>query len=100
VPRRLLPVLAVGALLALGGCAGDTLSAADVASAAEDALEDEVGSRPDISCPDELPMEEGATTRCTLTAGDDDARYGVTVTVIGAGDDLNVKVQVDDAPVK
>jgi hypothetical protein len=100
VPRRLLSVLAVGVTLALSGCGSETLSASDVASAAEDALEQEVGTRPDISCPDELPVEKGATTRCTLTAGDDDARYGVTVTVIGADDDPNIKVRVDDAPQK
>ena len=31
----------------------ETLSAADVAEAAEDALEQEVGARPEITCPEE-----------------------------------------------
>ena len=68
-------------------------------TSAEDALEEQVGVRPDISCPDDLEAEVGAETRCTLTAGDDPTEYGVTVTVTSVeGDDANFDVEVDDAP--
>lgn len=103
--RRLLVALPAGAALALTGCGASALPAEEVASAAEDALEQKVGVRPDISCPDELAREEGATTRCTLTSGEDGVEYGVTVTVTSAdGDglfdrrDTSIGVTVDDEP--
>ena len=46
-----------------------TLSAATVAKGAEDALQQKVGTRPDITCPKDLDATVGATTRCTLTVG-------------------------------
>jgi hypothetical protein len=95
----------VGAALTLTGCGAGALPADEVADAAEDALEQEVGVRPDISCPDALAREEGATTRCTLTSGEDSVEYGVTVTVTSAeGDrfigrrDTSIGVTVDDEP--
>lgn len=75
-----------------------SLSAEEVATAAEDALEEEVGTRPDISCPDELVGEDGASTRCVLTAEGDDAEYGVDVTVVRSGGDLRIDVEVDEEP--
>jgi hypothetical protein len=105
VPRRLLPALAAAAVLALPACGSDvvrlqddTLSADEVATTAEDALEQQVGTRPDITCPEELAKEEGATTRCTLTGGDDPVEYGVTVTVTSADGDTRIGVEVDDEP--
>ena len=104
MPRRLLLALVAGAALALPACGGvvlstDTLTAAEVATAAEDALEGEVGTRPDVSCPEALPKREGASTRCTLTGGDDPVEYGVTVTVTSTGDPTRIEVQVDEEPV-
>lgn len=97
--RRLLVVLVAGPVLALTACGADALSAQEVATSAEDALEQEVGSRPDITCPDPLDKEEGATTRCTLSAGDDPVEYGVTVTVTSVGDDdAQMDVAVDEEP--
>lgn len=101
--RRLLLVLMAGPVCVLTACGAvqlgtSTLTAAEVAGAAEDALEQEVGSRPDISCPDALDKEEGQTTRCTLTAGDDPVEYGVTVTVTAVGDSTKIDVAVDDEP--
>jgi hypothetical protein len=98
VSRRLLMTLGAGAALTLTACGAGTLSAEQVATTAEDALEKEVGSRPDIDCPDELAKEEGASTRCTLTAGDDPTEYGVTVTVTSTDDDTRLGVTVDDEP--
>ena len=102
--RRLLLVLAAGSALTLPGCgnvllSAETLSAAAVADAAEDALEQEVGTRPDITCREPLPKEEGASTRCTLTAPDDPEEYGVTVTVTSTDDTTRIGVEVDDEPV-
>lgn len=89
------PVLMVG----LVGCGPSDLAADQVATGAEDALEKRVGARPDVSCPEDLKAEVGATTRCTLTAGDDPTRYGVTVTVTSVeGDTADFDVQVDDKP--
>ena len=101
--RRLLPVLVAGAALALPACgsvvlSADTLTAAEVATAAEDALEEQVGTRPDITCPDGLAEEEGASTRCTLTGGEDTVQYGVTVTVTSTDGTTRIGVQVDDGP--
>jgi hypothetical protein len=103
VPRRLLLALVAGATLALPACGSvvlstDTLTAAEVATAAEDALEEQVGTRPDITCPEGLEKEEGASTRCTLTGGDDPVEYGVTVTVESTDETTRIGVQVDDEP--
>lgn len=101
--RRLLLVLMAVAASTLTACGSvslgtNSLSDAEVAEAAEDALEREVGTRPDITCPEGLPEEEGASTRCTLTAGDDPVEYGVTVTVTAVGDSTKIDVQVDEEP--
>lgn len=101
--RRLLPALLAGGALAVTGCgavelAADTLSASEVATTAENALEAEVGARPDISCPEGLDKEEGASIRCTLTAPDDPTEYGVTVTVTSTDGDTRLGVEVDDEP--
>jgi hypothetical protein len=95
--RRLaaVPVLLAG----LTACGSGDLSAADVATTAEDALEKQVGVRPTISCPEDLPAEVGASTRCTFTAGDDPTRYGVQVTVTSVDDQaVHVDVELDDRP--
>jgi Domain of unknown function (DUF4333) len=101
VPRRRL-LLAVPALMvALSSCGGQALTAGVVETGAEDALEREVGVRPDVSCPDDLPAEVGAELRCTLTADGDDARYGVTVTVSSVeGETANFDVEVDPEPME
>lgn len=99
---RRLRLLAVLPFLALGLTAcGSSVAAGDVAEKAEDALEEEFGIRPDISCPDDLDAEVGASTRCTLTAGDDEAEYGTTVTVTSIEDDTaNFSVEVDEEPLE
>jgi hypothetical protein len=84
-------------LLGLASCGSGSVAADDVAEQAEDALEGQVGTRPEISCPDDLPAEVGAETRCTLTADDDPTEYGVTVTVTSVeGDTVNFDVEVDE----
>jgi hypothetical protein len=107
VSRRLRRLAATSFLLAgLAACSVDvstssssTLSADSVASSAEDALEEEIGVRPSITCPDDVDAEVGAETRCTLTGGDDPTEYGVTVTVTSVdGEDVAFDVEVDDEP--
>ncbi|MGY1808781.1 protein kinase [Blastococcus sp. SYSU D00669] len=76
-----------------------TISPAEVATGAEDALEEAIGRRPDITCPDPLPAEVGATTRCSLTDPETGSVYGVSVTVTSvAGTQARFDVQVDDQP--
>jgi hypothetical protein len=96
-PARLLavPFLALG----LASCGAGSLSASTVEDGAADALEAEVGVRPEITCPDDLEAEVGATMECTLTAGEDPTEYPVTVTVSSVeGDSANFDVEVGDAP--
>ena len=91
----LLPLIAVGP----AGCGTVTVSAHDVATAAEQALEQQVGSRPDITCPHDLEAKVGASTRCTLTADGLDGTYGVTVRVRSVqGGKATFDVRVDEQP--
>ena len=83
----------------LAGCGAGSVASGDVATAAEDSLEEQVGQRPDVSCPEDLEAEVGATTRCTLTADGLDGEYGVTVTVTEVdGDRASFDVEVDQEP--
>lgn len=95
-PASLVAVPLLG--LGLAGCS-IALAADEVATQAENALEGEVGSRPDIVCPVDLEAEVGAEARCTLTAGDDPTEYGVTVTVTSVdGGQAKFDVEVDREP--
>jgi hypothetical protein len=91
-----LPALACG----LAACTSTlTLSADDVAKSAEDALEQKIGQRPDITCPDDVEAKVGTETRCTLTADGLDGTYGVTVKIKSVeGTTANFDVQVDSQP--
>jgi hypothetical protein len=89
------PVLLVG----LAACGSGTLSSDEVATKAEDALEQQIGVRPTITCPDDVTAEVGAETRCTLTGGDDPTKYGVSITVTEVdGDNAKFDVKVDEQP--
>jgi hypothetical protein len=80
-----------------GGSAG-TISAADLASAAADALEEQVGSRPEIDCGEvDIVPEEGRTVYCTLIDGG--AEYETTVTFASVdGEQWSIDVQVAPEP--
>jgi len=97
---RLRRSVAVAALLAgLTACGAGDLSAEDIATKAEDALEKQVGVRPDISCPEDLAAAVGASTRCTFTAGGDPTEYGVQVTVTSVDDEaVRFDVVLEDRP--
>jgi hypothetical protein len=96
--RRLLlaaPLLALG----LAGCGAGTLEASTIEEGVADSLEEQVGVRPEISCPEDIPAEEGAETECTLTAGGDPAEYPVSVRVTSVeGDTANFDIEVGDTP--
>jgi len=78
VTRRLRLLAVVPALLAgLSACGTATLSADEVATKAE----------------------VGATTRCTLTGGEDPTKYGVSIKVTEVdGDNAKFDITVDDQP--
>ncbi len=97
--RRLLLVLSAPVLGAGLAACGNVVPADDVATAAEDSLEQQVGIRPDVTCPEDLEAEVGAETRCTLTVDGDPEEYGVTVTVTAVeGEEAQFDVVVDDRP--
>ena len=64
----------------LTGCQS-TLASGDIARAAADALASQSGTRPHVTCPDDVPARVGATTHCRLTATDVRGSYRVTVQV-------------------
>jgi hypothetical protein len=98
--RRRLLIATPALLVGLAACGGAVVTAEDTAQKAEAALEEQLGVRQEISCPDDLDAEEGAKTRCVLTtAGDDPLQFGVTVTVTSVeGDRVNFDIEVDDEP--
>jgi len=86
-------------LVGLAACGTSPLPAEEVAEKAEDALEEQIGTRPEISCPDDLEAEVGTETRCTLTAGGDPTEFGVTITVTEVdGENVAFDVEVDEEP--
>ena len=97
--RARLLAAALFLLAGLAACGTSPLPAEDVAEKAEDALEERIGSRPEISCPDDLEAEVGTETRCMLTAGDDPTEFGVTITVTSVEDgNVAFDVEVDQEP--
>jgi hypothetical protein len=75
----------------------ETVSKNDVAKSISDQLTQQFGRTPDVTCPDDLKGDVGATTRCQLT--DQGTTYGVTVTVNSVdGGDVKYSFKVDDQP--
>jgi len=88
VNTRTLPsvILFSAAALLLAGCTGSisfTVPASTIADKAEDALEEEIGSRPSIDCGDEKAVKVLNTTSldCTLTDPATDLEYDVEVSI-------------------
>ncbi len=95
--RAVLPVAA--ALLALAGCGGARVTASDVETRVAEQVQSRIGERPDVSCPDDLDAEVGATTRCSLTVAGVAGTYGVTVKVTKVQDDrAQFDITVDRRP--
>lgn len=98
-PRTLArPLALIGAGLALAACSGTAaVPASDVEQKISDQLEAQVGTAPDgVSCPEDLPAEEGAEMTCVLTAGEDTIDVAVTVTGVDGGD-VAFDIKVADA---
>lgn len=77
-----------------------SIAGADLAAAAADALEAQVGQRPDIDCGDlQITIYEGRQTYCTLIDAASGAEYEVTIDVTGIeGESFNFDVSVADTP--
>jgi len=102
---RLAILAAAAGLLAtaLTGCtfsASATASPDDIATLAEDALEAEIGQRPEIDCgEDSIPLEEDSVVPCLLTDPASGAEFDADVTLTKVdGTNVTVSVQVADAP--
>ncbi|KQR44312.1 MULTISPECIES: DUF4333 domain-containing protein [Frigoribacterium] len=99
----------VAAALALGvvGCSASasvspTVSADAFATAVADALEQEVGTRPDVDCGDEaVPVVDGDEVHCDVNTPGYDVLYDSVSTISTEGQDdgeYTVSVVVDDEP--
>jgi hypothetical protein len=96
----LIPAAAL-VLGSLAGCSASvsstpTAPATAVASVAEDALAQQVGSRPSIDCgSDDVKIVEGTVVKCTLTDPANGQQLGATVTITTVNDGkYTVDVQV------
>jgi len=92
-------VLGAAAAFALAGCGmlgGGSIPAEDVETQITEQLTELVGQEPeDVSCPEDLPAEEGAEMTCVLSAGGETIDVMVTVTSVD-GSDVNFDIQVAD----
>ena len=75
----------------------ETVNKDDVAKQISNQLGQQFGRTPDVTCPNDLKGDVGATTRCQLT--DQGSTYGVTVTVTSSeGGDVKFDFKVDEQP--
>lgn len=96
----LLATATAAALFSLGACGAAAVEGAELAESVKTELGKEVGTEPDeVTCPDDLPAEVGAETRCTLTH--EGVSYGVTVTATAVQDeDVDFDILVDEEPME
>ncbi len=99
-------VLCAGGLL-LAGCtfsagANLTQSAEEVADVAARALEEQVGTRPDLDCGDEqVDLIDGETVDCVLTDPNTGTSFETEVTITNVdGSKYAVDVQVGTEPIQ
>ena len=90
---------------ALAGCtasasANRTVSADKFATSVADALEEQVGTRPDVDCGDDaVSVVDQAEVHCDVrTPGSDVVYDSVSVISTDGGDDYGVAVEVDSEP--
>lgn len=101
-----LALLAAAAGLLATALAGCTLSASataapdEIATLAEDALEAEIGQRPEIDCgEDSIPLEQGSVVPCVLTDPATGSEFDADVTLSKVdGTNVTVSVQVAETP--
>jgi hypothetical protein len=89
-----------GCSFSIGNAHPVSVSSDRVAEVAEDALEEQVGQRPDIDCGSEdVPLEEDASRTCVLTDPASGTEYDAEVVLSDIdGDTFHVDVQVADTP--
>lgn len=101
-----LAVAGVAAALLLSGCSFSytpqipTVSGDDVATAVEDQLEEQVGSRPDVDCgTDDVQLEVGTSITCVLTDPGSGLEYDTVVKFTKVdGTDFTFSFSVADTP--
>lgn len=100
-----LALLAAAGLIAvaLTGCtfsASATVAPDKIASLAEDALEAQIGTRPEIDCgEDNIDLKQGTTVPCLLTDPSTGSEFDADVTLSKVeGTNVTVSVEVADAP--
>lgn len=103
---RFVPALAVAlaSLALLTACttaAPLTVSPDDVATTAENALEEQVGSRPDIDCgTDDVPLVKGRVIDCVLTDPVSGDQFEAPVTIEEVdGTNYTIGIQVGAEPI-
>lgn len=95
VPTRLALAASVPlAVLLLGGCSS-AVSSDDVAGQVSDAIEEQTGTRPDVTCPEDLAGEVGAETSCEVTDPGTGDVVDATVSVSEVeGDTASLSIEV------
>ncbi|MDN5822305.1 MAG: DUF4333 domain-containing protein [Brachybacterium sp.] len=92
-------VLAAAATFALAGCGflgGGSIPAEDIETQINDQLTEMVGQEPeDVTCPEDLPAEEGAEMTCVLSDGGETIDVFVAVTSVEDGE-VNFDIEVAD----
>jgi hypothetical protein len=96
--------LTAAASITLSGCTASanlTIPASEVATTAATALEESVGTRPEMDCGDDsVDLVDGTVVECELTDPTSGTVFGSTVTLSydGEGTDYSVSVDVDEQP--
>jgi len=107
IVRTVTSTALVAAALALGvaGCTASasvsrTVSADKFATSVADALEEEVGTRPDVDCGDDaIPVVDGDEVHCDVNTPGYDVVYDSVSTIsTESGDEYAVSVVVDEQP--
>jgi hypothetical protein len=94
-------VLAAGLVGCTASASVDrTVSSSAFATTVADALEQEVGTRPDVDCGDDaVPVVDQSEVHCDVsTLGYDVVYDSVSVISTDGGDDYSVAVEVDSEP--
>lgn len=105
---RLIPTLTMAcaaAVLGLTGCTASanlTVPASQIATQAAAELQKQVGTPnpPDLDCgTDSVDLVNGTVVNCTLTYGDDGAKYPTTVTISEVnGTNYHISAEVSQTP--
>ncbi|MFC3493706.1 hypothetical protein [Glycomyces rhizosphaerae] len=102
VPLVTVPTTLAALAFALAACSFEaTVTGEEVADAAADALEEQVGDQPEIDCGDDsVTVAEGKEVDSVLTDPATGTEYDATVTITEAdGAEWKADVQVADAPI-